>query len=403
MSDSTAKLPPRKPAKPYAGFPLFSHGSGMWAKKIRGRLVYFGPWRGDLQGILALEQFNREWPYLKDGRTPPAVDVGDGCTLKVLGNEFLRSKEEKLDAGELSPRTFRDYYKTCAWLLDHFGADRRVDDLQPVDFRGYRSKLAKRLGPASLKNEINRCRIVFNFAHESRLIDKPVHYGQNFDRPSAKVLRKVRNEAGVNLFTREEVLAILDAADPVMRAMTLLGLNCGFGNSDCASLPKSALDLEGGWIDHPRPKTEIPRRVPIWRETVEALKVALDHRPKSADSAGRGLCFLTNRGQPWVRVQTKNGREGPAAAVPIDALAPQFAKLLRKMGINGRKGLGFYTLRRCFETYGGESKDQVAVDQCMGHVDSSMAGVYRQSISDERLLAVVETVRSWLFEEGGAE
>jgi len=33
----------------------------------------------------------------------------------------------------------------------------------------------------------------------------------------------------------------------------------------------------------------------------------------------------------------------------------------------------------------------------MGHVDNSMAGVYRERISDERLRAVVEVVRGWLF------
>ena len=39
----------------------------------------------------------------------------------------------------------------------------------------------------------------------------------------------------------------------------------------------------------------------------------------------------------------------------------------------------------------------------MGHVDSTMAGQYRERISDERLQAVVETVRAWLFgTEGGA-
>ena len=37
------------------------------------------------------------------------------------------------------------------------------------------------------------------------------------------------------------------------------------------------------------------------------------------------------------------------------------------------------------------------VDAVMGHVDSSMAGVYRQRISDERLEAVVDVVYSWLF------
>ena len=50
-----------------------------------------------------------------------------------------------------------------------------------------------------------------------------------------------------------------------------------------------------------------------------------------------------------------------------------------------------------FETIGGEARDQVAVDYIMGHVDTSMANAYRERISDERLSAVVEHVRKWLF------
>ena len=54
--------------------------------------------------------------------------------------------------------------------------------------------------------------------------------------------------------------ALLDGAGVQLKAMMLLGINCGFGNADCASLPLSALNLETGWIDYPRPKTGVPRR-----------------------------------------------------------------------------------------------------------------------------------------------
>jgi integrase len=325
--------------------------------------------------------------------------------LRLLCNSFLTSKKSKLDGGELSPRTWQAYYQTCDLLLSHFGRDRRVDDLRPDDFEPFRALLAKRYGTVGLRNAVNCCRVVLKYAYDQRLIDRPVHYGQSFNRPSAKALRKARNEAGPRLFEAHEVRHILEKADVPLRAMVLLGVNAGFGNTDIATLPQGGLDVNGGWINFPRPKTEIPRRVPLWPETVVALRKAIAERPEPKDPADANLVFLTRTGKRWVRVQSKrNGEQqaGPGnraeAVISLDALSQRFAKLLSDLKINGRRGLGFYTLRHVFETIAGDSKDQVAVNSIMGHVDTSMAGVYRERISDERLRAVTEHVRAWLFD-----
>ena len=52
QGNSTAPAKPGKPVKPFPEYPLTPHPSGRWCKKIKGNLVYFGPW-DDPDGALA--------------------------------------------------------------------------------------------------------------------------------------------------------------------------------------------------------------------------------------------------------------------------------------------------------------------------------------------------------------
>ena len=301
MSKSTTSARRNKPKKPYPDFPLFPHATGRWTKKICQKFHYFGKVADDPDGRKAVEQLNREWAYLKDARTPPPVDTGDGCTLRTLCNAFLTSKKNRLESGELSRQSFADYYNTCDRLIEYIGRDRRVDDLPPDDFEGFRKSMAKCFGSVTLKNEINRFRIVLKFAHDQRLVKERVNCGQSLNKPSAKMLRKARNEAGPRMFEAHEIRTLLDSADTVLKAMVLLGINCGFGNSNVASFPQSAVDLKTGWCDFPRPKTEINRRIPLWPETAKALQDAIAERPQQpTNKADADLCFLTIQGNQWV-------------------------------------------------------------------------------------------------------
>jgi len=52
MPAPTRSRRPDKPKKPYPDFPLFPHATKRWAKKIRGKLHYFGSWAGGWQTAL---------------------------------------------------------------------------------------------------------------------------------------------------------------------------------------------------------------------------------------------------------------------------------------------------------------------------------------------------------------
>lgn len=383
-----------KPTKPYPDFPLFPHATKRWAKKIRGKTHYFGHW-DDPDG--AVRKYLDQKDDLQAGRTPrPRTE--DSFTIEDLCNRFLDSKAALLDAGELSPRTLEEYHRICRDLAAHLGKRRAIVDLHPDDFEELRAKLAKRLGPTQLGNSIQRIRSVFKFAFDAMLIEKPVRFGPVFKRPSRKTLRHVRNQRGLRMFEAPEILTMLENASGQLKAIILLGANCGFGQTDCATLPRSAVDLESGWLEFPRPKTGIQRRIPLWPETVTALREVTEKRRRPAKSPeDDSLVFLTQQGHAWTRTKRRpNPQPGQAEFVPIDSIGLQFSKLLRKLELK-RAGLSFYGLRHGFETVAGESRDQVAVDAIMGHVDASMAGHYRERISDERLQAVVDHVRGWLW------
>ncbi|MCI0643206.1 MAG: site-specific integrase [Gemmataceae bacterium] len=401
MSAHSTRKPRRRkaahdrPKKPYPDFPLYAHPLGYWSKKIRGKIINFGRWGRVKDGKLtrvegdgwkdALEAYKVRADDLHTGRTPRAKE-GE-LTVKELGDRFLTAKNHKLASGELGVRMFEEYRETCQLVADTFGKERLVDDLAADDFERLRADMAERWGPVRLGNAITRVKSVFKYGVDNGLIEKAMRYGSEFRKPGKSVLRRHKAQNGERMLEADALRKLIDAAGVPLKAMVLLGINCGFGNHDVASLPLSALNVERGWIDFPRPKTGIGRRCPLWPETVAALKAALAERPTPRDKAANDLVFVNSRGLPWVR-NTDKSRS--------DTVAVQFAKLLKELKLH-KDGLGFYTLRHVFRTVADAARDPVAIDLIMGHADPSMGGHYRERLEDARLVAVAEHVRAWLF------
>lgn len=376
-----------KPKKPYPDFPLFPHPNGCWSKKIRGKPRYFGPWADP---DAALKRYLDEKEDLYAGREPRPK--GGGVDVRLAINSFLASKESLFKCGELSGQSWRMYKDTCQIIAKFMMLTRAVEDLQPVDFIELREKLAKDVGLVTLGIRVRIARMVFKYAYDSDLISTPVRFGPQFKGPSKQNLRIEKNARPAKMFEAEEIRRIIDTAQIPFRAMVLLGVNCGFGQSDCAKLPKSAVDLVTGWIEFPRVKTGVARRCKLWPETVVALRETYALNRRAASRADAGLVFLTQKGHRYISLYADGGRR--------DAIGQRFKKILDPLKIN-RTGVRFYTLRHVFETIAGEERDQPAVDKVMGHTPhaNDMGAKYRERISDLRLEKIAEHVRTWLFTE----
>jgi hypothetical protein len=191
---STPRKKSAKPAKPHPDFPLFPHATGYWAKKVRGKLHYFGKVASDPRGEVALHLWLDQKDALLAGRKPR--DTSDELTVRDLCNHFLTVKEQQRDSGELASVTYADYYRTCALLIEAFGKSRIVADLAANDFQSLRNRLAKKYGIHRLGNTVQRVRSIFKYGHDAGLIDQPVRFGPLFKQPSTRHKRLHRQQQG---------------------------------------------------------------------------------------------------------------------------------------------------------------------------------------------------------------
>ncbi len=377
-----------KPSKPRPDFPLYCHATGRWAKKIRGKLHYFGKIADDPKGEKALTLWNDQKDDLLDGRAPRSR--AGAVAVRDLVNQYLNHKRRLKEAGDICQWTFDEYNETCGRLVRVFGASTAVDSLRPDDFGRLRATIAagvkKKWGPVRVANEIQRVRGIFRYGYESELLDKIPRFGPDFKKPSMKSQRIARAKRGKRLFEAEQIRTLLASCPPDIKAMVLLGVQAGMGNNDVATLPIDAVDLARGWIVFPRPKTGVERKIPIWKETVEAIAAWLKVRPKPVDPENDGLLFVSSEGRSL---------RGDQMNHPV---SDRMARTLKRLKMK-RDGLSFYGLRHTFQTIGEGSRDMPAVKSIMGHATAGndMSATYREGIDDDRLKAVVDCVHDWLW------
>ncbi len=353
-----------KPVKP-AGSPLFPHASGKWAKKVNGQLKYFGRWDDHDGAIAEYRAFCGEEEIVVK-----ALSVADGVNL-FLDRELKRRASKEISANHL-----RDIKSTCKRILEVFGRERSIESLGPDDFARYKLSRIGTCNIVSFGNETVRVKACFSWLLKMKYIEE-VEFGPDFRKPTDLQVRRHRRSVGNKTISNSDWRYIVDECGVHLRAMVHLAANCAYGPTDCARLDLKRFD--GEWLEYPRTKTEVDRMAYLWPETIEAVKASIQRRP-DPKKGFEHLLFVHRDGGSYDRSDNPISKAFRSAA-----------------GRAGLKRESFYWLRHTFETIAGDLGDQVAVNTVMGHVDTSMAAVYRHEVDSHRVIKVCNHVRDWIY------
>jgi integrase len=375
-----------KPDKPSPDFPLSPHGSGKWCKKIGGKLYYFGRWDDPWGALREYEQHSHS-SACKPNEEPT---TSAGITLYDALNEFLAAKEQAVQSGNIVKRTYDEYVGTSVRMSDVLGAHRLPNELTPQSYAAYRAWLVEKgYGIVTISNEITRVKVAMNWIYRTYYPDRNPQFGPAFDKQSNTSMRRHKAEQRSKLLEPETILSILDESGIHFRAMILLGINCGFGPTDCARLPLSVAQeaIRTGWLVFPRTKTFVPREAALWPETVDALRASVERRPKPKAEFAK-LCFINADG----------GSYDPSGDGTSQLVQGRWKAAKKQARLEHGS---FYCLRHTFNSIAEQTGDQIAVKLVMGHSDNSMSANYRhavgkRSIADDRLIRVAKMVRDWL-------
>jgi integrase len=343
-------------------FPLTFHPTGQYCKKIKGKMYYFGSDKKE-----AIQRYLDQATYLHGHQENLQKPTSDNMTLKQLCDMYLKYQYSKLQANDLTASHHNEQIGSLNKLMAFLGQNIDINNISTLDLQNYKRRIQKsHVSVCRLNLHISIMKALFHWARKNDILANI----PNIDAISrGKIIHQERFT-----FNSEHITRLLSVADVKMRAMVWLGLNCGFGCTDCSELKWSDLDIVSARVKLARKKTGISRDLPLWPETVESLKRV----PKIGK-----LVFYTSRGNPYIQTLFKMDDNGDGKYATLNTITTNFSRLLKKLGFDVPKGTGFYTLRRTAATIAARSGDPFAVQRLLGHADLQMATRYVQDVSEQ--------------------
>lgn len=390
------------------------HKKGGWARKFPGdaNRTYFGR----VSPAEAVKLCNREEDRRKRG-----LDAEVRLTnlrLRQAVNLFLTHLDAQLAGGKIGPAQRASYGDELDRLVKSAGRNRRLSDFcklsAPEELFAPLRKLALARGVFAAEKHVVQVRTFLDWCSTTRRFVPAPFYADAFDAPGDKEKRaarkKTRREKGEAFWTPPEARRVADAAkaDGVHRhAQVLLMLNGGMGSTDLSYLEDGDVDWDRRCVHTDRSKTLVPRVVPLWPETIVAMRASRAERPKPERPEWAGRFFLTMHGRPLVTEELA-GKERRKTK-RTDSLKNWFYVLVngtkKRPGVLAdlkRHGAGAYTLRSVFLTlargHGGDPNLDAVIlgTQFPGR---PVMEFYLRGDLREKLVSVVEHVRRQIWPE----
>lgn len=371
----------------------YDNSKQRWSKDLGGRRYRFGSRGCDYAE--ALEDFHARFGGRPADARSLKAEMERSGTLTWLVNLWANRQLERAKRNEISPATWRDYQRVATEIAEAVGQT----PLRQVDGRVLRRLNAhyeSTVGPQRRRKLIHLLLRILHWGRVERMLEIPPT--GDWRGPSKAEVRRWRAGLDSNQnITAAAIWDIVTLAPTWVEAAVLLGINCGYSNSDIGFLKFHHLKQAGEvrFIDFPRPKTSIERISPLWPETIEAIEAMLAERVKP----GKGfedLVFLSTAGTPVDGNHLQGDRP-----IQTTTLSQHWRKWARRSD-RGEIG-GFRRLRSTFATVAHDAGDPVAVDYLMGHATREMRNVYVGGASWDRLIHVTDRVREWYLSRGDIE
>lgn len=404
-----------KPSKPHPDFPLFPSDNGQWAKKIKGKLYYFGSWRKDPKGEAAIKEYDARLPGILAGTDHLRyLAAGKGqMTVAELAAAFLVQKRQDAKSGTLSLLTLGNYIFEISRFVRWIKGETAVAALKPEHFAGYIKYLTEQgLRSRARKRVQAYLKAVFRWGTANGYCPLP-NFGTAFKAPptTKAAMRKEKARLGIadhsdRILTGEEIDQLLKGAQPNLKALILLGVNCGLGPADLGRMKWHHIDLENGVLNYPRGKTGTPRIGFLWKRTRKALERVrtLKYTKEAIEKLGNNASvFLTKKRQPYYREVERIIDNKLIAVYAVNAVTTTFARHAKALKLNG---VSFYRLRHTMKTLGKKARDADALNLMMGHKCNTVATVYDHEeieFSRIRRVAIVIKRQLWPISKGATQ